>query len=363
MLHAPELDTPCLLVDFDLLKANIEDMAAMSARAGKRLRPHVKTHKCTEIAAIQREAGAAGITAAKVSEAEVFAAAGFQDIFIANLVVGQPKVERTLRLAERCTLTIGLDSLAVAEPIARAAECRGVPVRVLIEVDTGHGRAGVRTVEDAVRLASFLRRHRYMSLQGVFTHEGHAYRSPADRLPEICRNALLRLLAVREAAEQAYGVRLAVLSVGSTPSAQVMGEIPEVTELRPGNYVFQDATQVRLGRPVNRCALTVLTTVVARPSATEAILDAGTKALSADRDVLYGHGFVLDHPQARVDWCSEEHGHLHLGMTTWRPAVGQKIRLVPAHACTCVNMHSWLWIVRGDEVLARWPVSARGRLL
>jgi len=363
MLYIADLDTPCVLVDLDVLKANIEEMATLSMQAGKRFRPHVKTHKCIEIATMQHDAGADGITVAKASEAEVFAAAGFSDIFIANLIVGQPKLDHIVRLAETCRLTVGLDSVAVAEPIARAAEARGVVIQALIEVDTGHGRTGVRTVEEAVRIATLLRTYGHVSLQGVYTHEGHAYRASREQLPELCRNVVRNLSAMREAAERAYGEPLLAVSVGSTPSTQAMSTIAEVTELRPGNYVFRDATQVRLGSPVERCALTVLTTVIARPSSTEAVLDAGSKALSGDGDCLCGHGFALGHPEARVDWCSEEHGHLHLGTSNWRPALGQKIRIVPAHACTCVNMHSWLWIVRGDEVLARWPVSARGRLL
>jgi D-serine deaminase-like pyridoxal phosphate-dependent protein len=138
-----------------------------------------------------------------------------------------------------------------------------------------------------------------------------------------------------------------------------MAQQEAVTEIRPGNYVFSDANQVRLGRSTDLCALTVLATVIARPSATEALVDAGTKTLSGDRDPVYGYGLLAGDPLARLDWCSEEHGHLHLGLSAYRPAVGDKVRIVPAHACTCVNMHPELHVVDEERVVGSWSVAAR----
>lgn len=358
-----DLETSSLLVDAARLQANIARMARLAASGGKALRPHVKTHKCPAIARLQLLEGACGITAAKVTEAEKFVPVGANNIFIAHLPVGQRRLERLAALSQRCSLAVAVDSMDVLEPL-KDAFCRGRRhARVRIEVDTGHGRTGVRSVEAAADIARRLRGFEWLELEGVFTHEGHVYRLPPDLREQACRDAVAVLLQCRDAAADAYGTELAVVSVGSTPAAAEMARIPEVTELRPGNYVFYDATQVRLGADPAWCALTVMATVVARPSATEAILDAGTKALSGDRDPVFGYGFVLGDPAAVVDWCSEEHGHVDLGRATIRPRIGTTLRIVPAHACTCVNLHSALWVHDGETILARWPVAARDCLV
>lgn len=357
-----DLDTPALIVDYTILERNIARMTDVVTTAGKVLRPHTKTHKCIEIASMQVKAGAGGITVAKLGEAEVFAAAGFTDIFIANLVVGEQKLQRLVRLAHDCALTIGVDSAAVLEPIGEGADRAGVEIGILIEVDTGHGRAGVRDPEQAAVLSSIAHRYHRLRLRGVYTHQGHAYRASAPTLTALCEDVIRRLVACRDAIELHGDHPLEVVSVGSTPAAETMARMPTVTEMRPGNYVFYDATQVRLGAPPDRCALSVLASVVATPSPTEALLDAGSKSLSGDRDPVHGYGYVHGDPFARVDWCSEEHGHLHLGLSHLRPKVGQKLRIVPAHACTCVNMYPWLWVVEGESVRERWPTAARDRL-
>lgn len=357
-----DLDTPCLLVDYRIMERNVTEMAQCASQAGKGLRPHVKTHKCTEIARLQAKAGACGVTVAKVGEAEVFAASGFSDIFVANLVVGHTKVERLLQLSRSARLAVGIDSVAVLRPLLDATQRARTSLDVLVEVDTGHGRAGVRSPSEALEIARAVSGSPNVKLVGVYTHEGHAYRANPSDVDALARSAVTTLTEVLETIAPYCDPPPHVVSVGSTPTAAAMCRLDGVTEIRPGNYVFRDATQVRLGSALDTCALTVLTTVIARPSTTEALLDAGTKALSGDRDPRFGYGYVQDDPAARLDWCSEEHAHLHLGLSQLRPAVSQKLRIVPAHACTCVNMHPWLWIVEDDRVLARWPVSARDRL-
>lgn len=355
-LTLDRLPTPCATVDITVLERNLHAMAALASQGGKRLRPHLKTHKCIEIARRQRELGACAVTVAKLSEAEVFVEAGFEDVLIANLIVGDAKLDRLARLACKARVTVGVDSEAVLDGLMRSAARAPSPIGVYIEVDTGHHRTGVRRHATAARLASRCQAADGLDLRGVYTHEGHLYKSEPERLADTC------LQVVDIMAEYARICDVETISVGSTPGARHMCKLADVSEIRPGNYVFHDATQVLLGAPRDACALTVLATVVATPTETDAFIDAGSKALSGDRDPGGRYGFVLDRPGIVVDWCSEEHGHLNLSAAPGALSIGDRVRIVPAHACTCVNCHDSLHILYGESWVDTWPVAARGRL-
>lgn len=358
-----DLDTPALIVDLDRLERNIAAMAAMVREYGKALRPHTKTHKTPEIARMQIQAGACGLTVAKLGEAEVMADAGFDDLFMANQPVGAPKVERLIALQRRVRVIVGVDSLAVAAPISEAAAKAGVRVPVRIEIDTGLHRAGVRTMEEAVFLAERIASMPGLEPAGIFTYEGHAAPLPPEERAAVCAEAAatMRQYAV---AMRNMGVPMEEISMGSTPGARYTAQQEGVTELRPGTYVFYDAMQVDWGASIEDCALTVLTTVISRPEPTVAILDAGTKALSGDRKMAGSkHGLLLEDIAAIFDWANEEHGHVDLSHTTLRPKVGDKLRVIPFHVCTCVNMHDKMYGVRGENVEALWQIAGRGKLL
>jgi D-serine deaminase-like pyridoxal phosphate-dependent protein len=340
----------------DVLEANVRAMAALASANGKRLRPHLKTHKCLEIARLQQAHGIHGVTVAKLAEAEVFAQAGFRDIFVANLIVGSDKLERLAKLASIADVTVGLDSEAVLAGLAACARTTPQPIGVYIEVDAGHHRTGVRTTRDVGRLAAACRSCPGLELRGVYTHEGHVYRVPPEDITSAC--AAVETL-MTEAAGHA-GVE--TISVGSTPGARAMASMRSIAELRPGNYVFHDAMQVRMGAPLHSCALMVAATVIATPSDTDAFVDAGSKALSGDRDPDGRYGFLADRPAIAVDWCSEEHGHLNMAKAPRSLRVGDRVRIIPAHACTCVNCHDRLYAVQDDQVIGVWPVAARGKL-
>lgn len=357
-----DLDTPAVLIDLDVLERNIARAAEAARAAGKRLRPHTKTHKCLQIARMQVEAGACGLTVAKLGEAEVFVAGGFDDVFIANEVIGARKMERLGALAARAEVSVGVDSLEGAEALSQAAHLAGRPLAVRIEVDTGHHRAGVRTVDEARALACRISEIPALKLTGVFTHEGHVYDPDPDRRRQICRAAAARIVEAARAIEP-YAPGCVETSVGSTPGFAEMVAQPGVTELRPGVYVFHDTMQVGLGAAPTDCAMTVLATVVSRPDRATALVDAGTKSLSGDRGPdACRHGMVLEYPDARFDWASEEHGHLDLKASAAVPRVGEMVRIVPWHACACTNMHDALVAVRGEQVVDEWPVAARGRV-
>jgi D-serine deaminase-like pyridoxal phosphate-dependent protein len=337
--------TPYLRLDEGILQGNIEAMAATVRRAGAALRPHAKTHKCPQIAQRQRAAGAAGLTVATIGEAEVFADEGFGDLFIAYpLWVNADAAGRLHRLAAGgARLAVGCDSVEAGRNLA------GLPVEVMVELDSGHHRSGVRP-EEAGELAAALA-GRGLTVRGAFTFPGHSY-SPGSRgqaaLDEV------KVLSEAAAAMAAAGVPAGALSGGSTPSIGYTDGV--VDELRPGVYVFGDAQQVELGTiGFEQVALTVASTVVSHAGA-RVICDAGSKALGADRTPwATGHGRVLGEPDARIVALSEHHATIE-----WPgrpPALGSTILVVPNHVCNAVNLAEEYVLAAGGT----WPVAARGR--
>jgi D-serine deaminase-like pyridoxal phosphate-dependent protein len=367
-----DLDTPALIVDLDRLERNIARMAEIARAGGKRLRPHTKTHKTPEIARMQVEAGAVGLTVAKLGEAEVLADHGFTDLFVANQIVGAPKAERLIALLKRANATVGVDGADGARALHEHASRAGVRIPVRMEIDTGHHRAGVRDLEQAVALGEALLRMDSVALRGIYTHEGHLYKLSGERQAAAAAEAARLMREVADAL-RALGAEIDDISMGSTPGAPLIAGEPGITELRPGVYVVQDRMQVGIGSAEqDQCALTVLATVTSRPDDVTALVDAGTKSMSGDKAPSPpsplppagegSHGLVTDDPTIIFDWASEEHGHLDLTNAAMRPRVGQKLRIVPWHACACVNMHERIVAVRGERVEAVWTVAGRGRI-
>ena len=356
------LATPAVVVDLDVLERNIACMAGRAREAGVRLRPHAKTHKCPEIARLQRAAGAWGLSVAKVGEAEVFANAGFDDLFVAYPVVGEDKGRRLLSLADRARLGVGVDSVEGARTLARPFREAGRSLDVLLKVDVGYGRVGV-LAERAVDVAGRLANLPGVRLRGVFTHAGHGYLAETRAaVDEIARLEGERLAAAAADLRTA-GLPVEEVSVGSTPTAWGAMRVAGVTECRPGNYVFHDASQVALGTcGVEDCALTVVATVVSVPAADRAVVDAGSKTLSSDplRPRAGGYGQVLGRA-SRIEKLSEEHGVLAVAEgESFR--VGERVRILPNHACVVANLHDCLVGVSGDRVEAILEVAARGRV-
>jgi D-serine deaminase-like pyridoxal phosphate-dependent protein len=354
-----DLDTPTLLVDLDRLERNITEMARTVGAGGKALRPHTKTHKTPEIARMQAAAGAHGLTVAKLAEAEALADAGFDDLFIANQVVGPQKMERLTRLAGRVQLIVSVDSVEGAELLGDAAARAGIRLRTRIEVDTGLGRAGTRSQGEALAVARFVADHKRLELDGIFTHEGQIYQAKDARSSAAVAAEQMRALASLLAAESPP---VRAISMGSTPGAPLLAREAGVTELRPGVYVFNDRTQLRLGAPHSACALTVLATVTSVRPDGRVIVDAGTKAMASDCEFEDGsYGEIVGRPELRSVGASEEHGHLlaEAGSTV---RIGDRVRILPNHACTCTNMHDTMFALRGDTVEAEWRIAGRGKI-
>jgi len=357
-----DLDTPTLLVDSDRLERNITEMAVKVAAGGKALRPHTKTHKTPEIARMQLAAGASGLTVAKLGEAEVLAYAGCKDIFIANQIVGWIKVQRLMALLEHAKVRVGADSMEVAGPIGLAAKSHGWKVPIMVEVDTGLGRSGTRSLDETLLLAKQIADHPGLEFLGIFTHEGHLYRGKDGGVDAEAAAAVAAQMREAAVALKEQGTPSQVVSVGSTPGAALLAPEPDLTELRPGVYVFNDRTQVRRGVQPDRCALTVLATVISVRPDGRVVIDAGTKSFASDNpfaDKTFGD--VLDHPELTFSGISEEHGHLKAAGPTGLK-VGDKIRVVPNHACTCVNMHNSLTTFRDDTVEDTLYIAGRGKI-
>jgi D-serine deaminase-like pyridoxal phosphate-dependent protein len=361
LFPARELDTPALLVDLDRLDANIQRMAAAARKAGVSLRPHCKTHKCPEIARMQIAAGAEGITVAKLSEAEMFADEGFDDIFIAYPIIGEHKLRRAARLGGQIRLIVGVDSFEGALGLVKACDREGVNVAVRVEVDLGLNRSGVAPdkavdlVQNVIDLG--------LDLDGLYGYRGSGYPGATGTLAERGRQEADLLLGVAEAC-RARGIKIKHVSLGSTPTGIAAAQVPGITEIRPGTYVFHDNMQVaqNVCTPAD-VALTIAVTVVSRPAPDLATVDAGSKTLAGDivpaGAGLTGYGQVVEIPGAYVARMSEEHGVIQLPPGA-EVKIGDRLHLIPNHVCTAVNLSDVLYGVRDGQVETIWPVMARG---
>lgn len=357
-----EVDTPALVVDGPTLIDNVREMAARARDAKVGLWPHSKTHKSLAVAAVQREHGIAGLTAATPREAETFANDGVKEILIAYPPVG-PRLSRVVELSRRVRLRVVLDNADTVATLDDACRKAGTHVGYLWEVECGTGRIGTEPGAEAARtIAPVAARTKHAWFAGLMAFAGHAY--AAESSEEIGAAAEQEGRAVREtaAALADEGVEAPALSVGTTPTAHQLEREGAVTEIRPGNYVFYDATQVTLGvAPLERCALSVLATVVARPSTNRIILDCGSKALAAEKLSLRspGYGLVLGHPELLVDRLYEEHAIV----TSEEPieiTLGEQLRVVPNHACACANLHERMLVLENGSVADVWSIDARG---
>ncbi|WP_326600408.1 alanine racemase [Streptomyces sp. NBC_01803] len=355
------IDTPSPVVVLDALHANISGMQQFAAAHDMALRPHVKTHKCVEIGRLQLEAGAVGITAGNIGEAEVFASAGFRDIFIAYPVwPAGTKPGRIRHLAETVRLRLGIDS---REAVARLGETmRSSPGRleVVVEVDCGAKRSGVAP-EKAGELAAFAATCGLRPV-GVYTYPGHGGSGGVDVRAAAARDQSEALRHAVTSFDQA-GIEARVVSAGSTPTAAFSTGTP-INEIRPGEYVFGDMDNLRLGAcQPEQIALFLTATVVSDSVPKQVILDAGTKALGREGSPAKGYGTALGVEGGHLTKLNEYHGFLTLSDEGDHPALGTVLAVVPNHVCPVVNNFDELIVTNaaGDPV-ARWPVAARGGL-
>ena len=363
-MHISEIDTPALLVDLDIMERNLCRVAAYAREHGLRLRPHTKTHKSIRLARRQLELGAAGLTVAKVAEAEVMLGAEPADLLVAYPILGPAKLRRLMEVARRTRVTVSLDSAVAARQLSGAACKAGVEVGVLAEVDIGLGRVGETPGPLFVALARAILALPNLSLEGITFYPGHVKSwDEAGREAFAQATGLLRSIL---ADFRSAGIGVRIVSGGSTPALFHSHEMEGLTEIRPGTYIFNDVNTVASGAcEWEDCAATVLATVVSTARPGQAIVDGGSKTFSSDRLVNPAEatfGRVVEAPGARFHKMNEEHGFLDIAHAERAFALGDRVRIVPNHVCTAVNLHERVYGVRGENVEEVWPVDARGKL-
>jgi D-serine deaminase-like pyridoxal phosphate-dependent protein len=344
-----ELDTPCVLIDLARVEANLQRAQNHANANGYTLRPHIKTHKLPRFALRQVELGAIGITAQKLGEAEIMADAGLSDIFLPYNIIGTRKLQRLRALNDRVTLAVTADS---PDTVAGYAEALGPdqPLTVLVECDTGGARCGVQTPAQALALARQIALAAGLRFGGLMTYPALHGRARSEEW--LCEAVTLL---------QQAGMTLPVISSGNSPD---MWETEQtiVTERRPGTYIYFDRFQVQQGAATwDDCALTVLATVVSRPTSTRVVLDAGSKALSSDLMGQEGHGIVAG-TDLILRSLSEEHGVIEMAQPSDAPRIGERLRIVPNHACVVSNLFDVVHLVASDGSIEIEPVAARGRV-
>jgi D-serine deaminase-like pyridoxal phosphate-dependent protein len=363
-MRVEEIDTPAMVVDLDVMDANLKRVADYACAHGLRLRPHTKTHKSVALAKRQLALGAAGLTVAKVSEAEVMMGASPHDVLVAFPVIGRPKLERLVEIVRRTHITVALDSLFVAEQLSQAASAAQVTFGVLAEMDAGLGRVGVAPGEPLLDLARSIAKLPGIEFEGITFYPGHI-----KDLDEPGRRALAQLGELLRSVLDEFakaGMEVHIVSGGSTPTLFHSHEIEGLTEIRPGTYVFNDLNTVRSGGcKLEECAARVLATVVSTARPGQMIIDGGSKTFSSDRPVTAGDvtfGQLVEAPGARFHKMNEEHGFIDVTHAERGFSVGDRVQVIPNHVCVAMNLHERVYGVRRGAVEEVWTVDGRGKL-
>jgi D-serine deaminase-like pyridoxal phosphate-dependent protein len=345
-----DLETPVPVIDIGIVERNLKRWQERCDKIGLANRPHIKTHKLVPLAGAQIEMGAKGITVQKLGEAEVMADAGIGDLLLTFNVVGRHKLDRLAALARRTEISVVADNATVVEGLGQAGEAAGRKIAVLVECDTGMKRNGVQLPSSAADLAQLIEKTPGVTYGGLMT-----YPAPGTRIQAAA------FLAEAQARAEKAGLETRTVSSGGTPDMWKDEGLSGISEYRAGTYIYFDRSQVaRRACEWSDCALTVLATVVSRPTEDRAIVDAGSKTLTSDSLGLEGYGAIEGNPGAAIAGLSEEHGHVTGPNLPWR--VGDLVRIVPNHVCPVSNLFDRVVIVDGAEVLGAVRVDARGRV-
>ena len=340
-----ELETPSVLIDLDRVAGNIARMQGYCDQHGLKFRPHIKTHKIPDIARMQIEAGAVGIACQKLTEAQVFIEEGFEDIQIPYNIVGPQKTARLADMALYNRITVSADHPAVISGLSDAAAANEISIRVMVDLVTEIERTGAPAGEVG-QLARRIDADDHLHFAGILVYPSNPGIRP------YLQEALFDL--------HRAGIGVESVSGGGLGASLTAHEVPEITELRVGTYVFNDWGSVRKGwAALENCAMTVLATVVSRPNGDRVILDGGSKTLSSD-NFQGEYGYIMEYPEARIYQLNEEHAFVDMRECEERPIIGERVHIVPVHTCVVTNLHNQVYGVRGEQVEVVWPVAARG---
>jgi D-serine deaminase-like pyridoxal phosphate-dependent protein len=351
-----QLPTPALLINLPALEFNLSLMSNYFLHKTTMLRPHFKSHKCPIIAMKQIEYGAIGITCAKLSEAEVLVNAGITDVLIANQVVDPGKITRMAKLARCCHIIVAVDQVENLIQIAGAAKKFGTTIHVVIEVDVGLHRSGVQPGEPALKLAKEAAKLSGIHFIGVLGYEGFTM-FEVDRGARFknSHNAMCALVSTSEMIRRS-GIPVEIVSAGGTGTYDITGDIPGVTEVEAGSYVFMDTKYNQLGLGFKQ-SLTLLSMVTSVQGPEKCIIDAGMKVLTSDNglpEIITPGGLALSK-------LNEEHGIVLVDPEKAHPEVGTCLEIVPSHVCTTVNLHDRYYVVQDDKLVDIWEITGRGK--
>ena len=357
-MHKTELDTPALLIDLDKMESNIQTMADYFTTVNAVLRPHLKTHKTPMLAHKQIAAGAIGITCAKLGEAEAVIHAGIRDVLIANQIIGRQKIARLVNLAKQSEIMVAVDNAQNVTDISAAAAAKGVTVRILIEMNTGMNRCGVEPGQPALELARHVLRSPNLQFEGLMGYEGHTVAKPNYAERKAAARQSVQLLVDTKHHLEKHGVPVSIMSGGGTGTFSITGSVPEMTEVQAGSYIFMDATYGNVEGVGEHfaCALTVLATVVSRPTPERVIVDTGMKVLAKE----FGIPQPLGIEGLEMAGLSEEHGKMNADASV-SLTPGDKLEILPTHCCTTVNLHDRYYGIRDGIVESVWDIAARGK--
>lgn len=354
--------TPAVLVDLDTVERNIKRFAEKNARCGIAHRPHIKAHKSIFLAKKQLELGCRGITCAKLSEALVMAQGGIDDILVAFPIIGADKLDLLNQLLQFAKVTTIVNSAAGAHGLSGLGEQRGSPVPVLIEIDGGIQRGGLPPMQPALEFAQKIASLPGIAIQGLLYYGGTIYGCRTDaEIIECVKKGRAEVLGTADLLRR-HGFQMDYLSVGSSYSARFPEYLEGMTEVRAGNYIFGDNSQLCSGLIREEdCALRVISTVVSRPDQNSAIIDAGSKALTSDQGAFTkGFGYIAEAPEAELYKLNEEHGFVRSqAPLNWE--IGQKIAIIPNHACVICNLNDEVYGVRGGKLERMIRIDARGK--
>lgn len=346
-MHIEDIDTPAALIDMTRVEANLARAQAYADAHQLPLRPHIKTHRLPMMAKAQIALGASGITCQKLGEAEVMADAGIGDILVTYNILGAAKLARLAALHGRIRIAVLADNAPVIDGYAARFSDPAHPLDVMVECETGALRCGVAGPPEAAALAARIAAAPGLRFRGLMTYPP---KQGMDNWLPAARDLII-----------AQGGTCDEISSGGSPSLYSAHQTEGVTEYRPGTYIYSDRMQVAAGLgTLDDCALTVLATVISMPEPDRGVLDAGSKALAADVFSDPGHGVLLEYPGAIVTKLSEEHGVVDFSGAAARPQIGERVRIVPNHACVVSNLYDAVHLLRGDTVQV-CPVAARGR--
>ena len=367
-MNIKDLDTPALLIDKNQVIDNISFMQKYADKYKVNLRPHTKTHKMPYLAKMQLEAGAKGITVAKVGEAEVMAENGMDNIFIANEIVGDIKLNRIKALNRNIDISFGIDCIPHVKDIERVFEGQEKKAQVLIEIEIGENRSGIIEEEDFISLVNYIKGCKNVNLKGIFSHEGHSYSAAdLDDLKRIFDEGQIRTLKFASLAIE-LGIDLEVVSIGATPTSIHNLPIMEgITEIRPGTYILMDVAQGNALGTYDRCAASVLSTVISKPTDERVILDVGAKGITMQTRIkgickTEGLGYIKNYG-VNIDKVYDEHGIIYNREFRDKIQIGDKVEIIPNHICPVSNLYDKAYLVTEGNVLEEVSILGRGKLV